>query len=348
MSKPTKTIIAIGALFVAASMAQAQPAPEWNRKVEAIAVLPSAAAGDSFFDIFAVISVSANGILTTSDLSMEMDVVINGTTTQTQTVIASAEDPTPVDSCDGLCGNRNCVCVNVGDSQVCGCNIVIIKVPADEPEPGAPGDEIMVLLRPAPGALPENDQSDDFIMQSFGGDPIFWNRRITSVEVTPVAGAGDSFFDIFTVITYEGNYGGALPLDAALDVEINGVLLNSLSVDFGGTSIWTNCPVICGTTCATNPTGGALGLCVEEKSLLSCLCSSFPLDFTIPAVPLTPGDDIRVILRPAPGALPELPGFEEDEEVLPVCPWDCADFNFIVDVVDFFELIAHWGPCFPQ
>jgi len=34
---------------------------------------------------------------------------------------------------------------------------------------------------------------------------------------------------------------------------------------------------------------------------------------TIPAVPLTPEDEIMVLLRPAPGALPELPGFEDDD-----------------------------------
>jgi hypothetical protein len=97
------------------------------------------------------------------------------------------------------------------------------------------------------------------------------------------------------------------------------------------------------------------------------------------AVPADPGDELTVVLRPVPGALPELPGFpEDDEESRPApcigdldgdgfvtvddllevildfgctnppdeCPSD-IDLNGVVNVNDLLLLILHWGPCFP-
>jgi hypothetical protein len=67
--------------------------------------------------------------------------------------------------------------------------------------------------------------------------------------------------------------------------------------------------------------------------------------FHRPCTDLQPEDEIAVLLRPAPGALPELPGFGDGDEVIrPVCPWDCGDG---VGITDFLKLLGQWGPCFP-
>ena len=62
-----------------------------------------------------------------------------------------------------------------------------------------------------------------------------------------------------------------------------------------------------------------------------------------PAIALEPGDVIEVILRPAPGALPELPGFEDDdEETKTFCPTD-VNGDGMIDVVDLTLVILAWG-----
>jgi hypothetical protein len=102
-------------------------------------------------------------------------------------------------------------------------------------------------------------------------------------------------------------------------------------------------------------------------------------EWIFPDVEADPGDEITVILRPAPGGLPELPPLEgDDEEQRPVpctgdtnasgyvdvddlvnviLSWDCmgdpgecpGDVNFdgVVDVDDLLLVILSWGPCFP-
>jgi hypothetical protein len=62
------------------------------------------------------------------------------------------------------------------------------------------------------------------------------------------------------------------------------------------------------------------------------------------AVPLNPGDVIEVILRPVPGALPELPGFPDDDEAsrLVSCAGD-TDNDGDVDVDDLNNVILDWG-----
>jgi hypothetical protein len=52
-------------------------------------------------------------------------------------------------------------------------------------------------------------------------------------------------------------------------------------------------------------------------------------------VPLEPGDEITVILRPAPGGLPELPGFPDDEENGQCCPGGTGVETFTASVGAF-------------
>lgn len=338
--------VSIVALLALAPALNAQV--QWNRKVEAIAVTPGSTPGD--FDIHAAISVAD---LTTgtvpNNLSFGLDLIINGTIVHTQTVIATGTPSTPADSCGGVCGVRKCVCVELANGTVCGCNVVIITVPADPPESPTPGDEITVILYPAPGAVPEQDQSDDLVSTVFGGGPILWNRRLVSVELVPVPVLGNSFFDIFVEICEEiaGAVGPNDNLSSDIQLMVNGVLDTSVPFDLSNVD-WSPCVAPCLGPCAV--AGGNVVAACKTDPQLGCLCAMLPVTVTIPAVQLTPGDEITVILRPAPGSLPELPGFGgDDESTQTLCPSDCGDGDLQVTVVDFLALLSEWGqvgtPC---
>ncbi len=198
------------------------------------------------------------------------------------------------------------------------------------------------------GALPEDDPSGDALAAVFQGDPIYWNRKIDSVEVVPTPGVGASFFDVFFEIDVEANYDGRLRLASQVELQVNGVPMGSLPVIFDDL-IFNPCKPECDIVCVVSAAAGDLGVCREDDDgPLPCSCQLAPVGLTFEAVPATPGDEITVILRPAPGALPELPGFEEDdmrtEPVPDPCPWD-LDADGVVGIGDLLALFSLWGPC---
>jgi hypothetical protein len=178
----------------------------------------------------------------------------------------------------------------------------------------------MVILYPAPGALPDEDPSDDQRVLSYGG-PVFWDRRIEDVTFEP-SSAGPDLWDIVIegTVFHDGllsflNSGEAADLGMVLDVEVNGTPFFSVPLDFAPVPLVPSC--VCGNSCAI--WNGSTHTC-EPYAAGTCACGWPWLD-TVPAVPLTVGDEIVVILRPAPGALPELPGLGGDDEMsLNCCP----------------------------
>jgi hypothetical protein len=95
---------------------------------------------------------------------------------------------------------------------------------------------------------------------------------------------------------------GLVDLGLIYELRVNGIPIASEQRDFlvewGG-----DCgePGACGSSCA------ALGIIPLTCAVFggSCDCS-FLLDHSFPSVPLRPHDEIMVLLRPAPGALPEV------------------------------------------
>ena len=74
-----------------------------------------------------------------------------------------------------------------------------------------------------------------------------------------------------------------------------------------------------------------------------CGCGYAP-NWTIALPPLPPGP-IEVRLVPAPGALPELPGFPGDDETeVTPCSAD-LDGDGTVGFGDLLVILAEWGPC---
>lgn len=291
-----RTLTALSTLTLAAS-ASAQTA--WNREAEGIAILPNATGG---WNIHAYASASSASTAPV-DISTTALLALNGTTMDSWVLDITGGGSSG--GCASACGSgQSCVCL---EGVFCACGTIIFCIDGVGCVPAGaslqPEDEIMVLLRPAPGALPDEQTDDDLLIAHFDGGQRFWNRRVASAEA--VEGA-HSFFDINYVIEFEGN---------AADSSKLGTLVQL--IDPSGA-------VLAEHTATGDPGQQAQG--------------------TFPHVPLPPEGGLTVVLRPAPGALPELPGFDEDDEqeVDRLCPEDVSGDGFI-DVQDLLAVLAAWN-----
>jgi hypothetical protein len=178
--------------------------------------------------------------------------------------------------------------------------------------PLQPEDEIMVLLRPAPGALPDSDPSDDIRILAFGS----WNRTLESFDVEPdPAGPGSIIRANLRVQLFEQN-SLPLPMDTRVTFEQNGSVVGDeiMVILMPAPGAQPFCaPASCGAgVCGQADVNGVGNDMFCDP--VECDCRLLGLSVEIPTpAPVPPGDEIVVILRPAPGALPELPGFGDDE-----------------------------------
>lgn len=158
--------------------------------------------------------------------------------------------------------------------------------------------------------------------------PPEYNRSIGDIEVSPTAGAPDSFFDITIVldVSRDSSTPTLFDLSTEVIVMVDGTGVASSFVNVAFDPPYDGCgPLGCANNwgCASLNADGLLllGYCKTftqgNDDVVFCQCGgSVDVPFTM--VHATPGDVIEVILKPVPGALPELPGFEEDEERLRV------------------------------
>ncbi len=337
MKTPTSVFMVTTILVMTGSI-QAQDPPSWNRKAEAISVQVVPVEG-SFFDVNCYVSIDASDLTEPVDLSTELELRVNGVMQYIRTFQLTANPSTHAD-CSGLnCGSEPCFCTP--PPAVCECGPIIISTGG--PTPLMPGDEIVIILRPAPGAAPDRDESDDqLILPPWEGETLFWNRRIENLQIVPssVSENADVFFDVTVCSNAQVRYSGSLNLDAVLELKIDGVLHSSQTLDL--TNDWTTCNAVC------------LGACVFEQAVpagscatvnpYGCICVFDPVQYGFKAVPVDPGGTVTVTLIPVPGSLPPLPGFpgdDEEEEVL--CPWDCGNGDLFVGIEDFLALLAQWN-----
>jgi hypothetical protein len=290
--------------------------------------------GDSFFDIWVDWTVHLSDPQSVPlDLTTEVELSINGT------VVASGVHVVGGDPGSGFCtdGGGACggswgtgaiagqsaslLCLEVGPCPVggCDCHCAFPMITSPFPsQPLEPGDEIMVILRPAPGAMPEPNTADDVLLFDYEGDPVMWNRIIVSADVDEVPG-GPGLFEVSAagVVNYSGllrfaDAAGEIHLSMDALLQVNGTVVASTPIPFDPLP-WFN---TCGCTNVCGMVNGAQLLCQDWGG--NCLCEG-TWGCTFPPTPLGVGDEIMVLLRPAPGALPELPGFEEDDELDLLC-----------------------------
>jgi hypothetical protein len=164
-----------------------------------------------------------------------------------------------------------------------------------------------------------------------------WNRKAEGVSVLPAPVAGP-FFDItFSASIEAADLDGPSNLPTELEIRVNGLPVHMVGI--GGEFSPPGHANCAGLNCGSEPCFCAPPpvVCERGAAIISAVATTS----------LQPGDEIIVLLRPARGALPELPGFPDDEETRPVCPWDCGDGDFMVGITDFLKLLGQWGPCFP-
>jgi hypothetical protein len=271
------------------------------------------------------------------------------------------------DVCSGCGGNASCFVGIPG----CGCACGILISADSGPHALNSGDTVTVTIVPARGGVSEADTADDSKTATFSGEPIVWHRRIESVRLDPSPPVRDGegaqtqrdifVYDVDVALT-SATRGIDYGVDLSADVEllVNGVPTASISVSR------LHDPILCsqadpppkGTCSPTVSCSAGAGVPLEcQPDCLDCSLGgcSYPCwctcqwsdDFFFSAVPLDPGDEITVLLRPAPGALPELPGLEGDDSASATlfCPRACGDIDDSGGNVDLNDF-ASFAVCF--
>jgi hypothetical protein len=235
--------------------------------------------------------------------------------------------------CSGTCGSAtlngsavSLVCHPDGPcGAICDCDCGLWISTEFPGEMIASGDEVTVLLRPAPGGLPEVDPSNDALTMSYEGQPIAWNRGIDRVHAIET---GPNTYDVhvYGSVGWEARAGYA-NLDFTLELRVNGTTVTSQNVPAEMEGIYDQ-------TCFQNGCGAACGsfngiprYC-DPYLWWSCGCVGGWISL-FPGVEMSSGDEITVILYPAPASLPELPGLAGDDLfVLNCCdPVGVQDFE---------------------
>ncbi|MEC9372232.1 MAG: hypothetical protein VYC34_00235, partial [Planctomycetota bacterium] len=351
MKRLTTALLLSTVAFAAAAPAEA--GPRWNRKLEAVSVIPDPASAqtlggstNNLKQIGVALHARLNETISaTLDLSTEVELFVNGQSRGRQIIqliiLANSGGGCSDNNCGGSCGNYvqdgftdNMLCIteSVGPNGAdCACRTPSITANF----PGIPtdsGDVIEVILRPAPGAAPEADTSDDASIRFFDGDNIFWNRSIKNARIEQeIIGGQERDVVKFDVDAFGNMNGQQANIAWLVQVVVNG---NVEFSEFACQGLFIASPggcEDCGNQCHVGGcNGGSVVLdCAPQEVFglptIACYCTSttsysyaLPIDFI-------PFPQVRIILVPVPGALPELPGLEGDDSVdlgVDPCPAD--------------------------
>ena len=293
----------------------------WNRRVTEIRLDETTTAG--VYDIRAGFEVLAGGgaSATLSNVDTEIEFFINSLSVGTVVVSVAPTGATPSScapaACGGSCGGGSfggtSGMMSCQPDGAAGCDCVSPPLEGVLPmQPLQPHDYLEILLRPSPGALPDSDSTDDTGELRFGS----WNRVLDSIEVEPdPAGPGSIIRANFHVEIFEQNT-LPLPLDTRITFEQNATTVGDeimvlLRPSPGGIPFCA--AVACSATlCGSMDVNGASNDMFCDPVECDCRLEGLNLEVATPA-PVPPSEPLKVILKPAPGALPELPGFGDDE-----------------------------------
>lgn len=380
MNTLSRIALAILAVFIATSSLQAQV--QWNRKALKVAVQPNKDGSHRIMGFWQAEFDTDQQV----DLSTTVALLVNGNMLYDGhvTVLKIADQgggACPTQLCPGnpSCGSMvsegifyDLHChqsyINNDPTQpVCSCSGPVASVAFDFDELND-GDIIEIILLPAQGGAQEINTGDDSVSTTYNGSLQRWNRRIASLNVTPrpgspIASGVDSFFDISVEVEFQSNAPGWQNANAEVELFVNGESHGTRAAlgyfENDGVCTGTGCPAtLCGSwiefglqngSCAQGSTSTPMG------TLNYCFCDSpdpvGPIVF--PAVPLDATDEVVVVLRPAPGALPELPGLpgtdeEGDDSARGGVPQQCpcegdANGDGVVDVNDVSFVLFRLG-----
>jgi hypothetical protein len=296
-----------------------------------VGILPSAA-GMGTFDLHVVASFDVEGSAAPFDASMDMIVLVNGTCVAPATRFELNIDSHTAGACgagppcSGSCGSYTLngddglplLCYKDGECTPtfcdCDCGAWLSAVIPDVSL--VVGDEITIILYPAPAAT--DPDFHHITRMTFDGGVTAWNRGLETLTATP-GPAGGMDVEVSGYVEYGGDpeaFPDFLNLDLEVELRINGTPHATQIIQIGGTVASGNpCATGgCGTACGI--VGGAPKTCQDfPGTLLGCACGTDWLT-TFNAVPAAAGDEIIVLLRPAPGAIPEV--FPGDDALSPV------------------------------
>lgn len=316
----TRTAVVLPLLGVAWTGTALGQTPH-NRAIAQIAVTPLPVAG-GLYDITVEWSFTVEPATTPFDFSTELVLHVNGVQVDVESAsiqVDAGSSGCIAPPCSGTCGSASSsgsaatlFCFKDGPCTplLCDCDCGYWLSTTFPGQALSQGDEISVLLRPAPGALPDGDTGDNQLEIVFHGQPIGWNRGIEQVQLVPT---GSHTYDVHVQgsVGWEARAGYA-NLDFTLELLINGVAIVSQSVpaELDGVLDQTCWQQGCGSTCGN--VNGVPRYC-DPYLWWDCGCVGGWISI-FPGVGMSAGDEVSVLLRPAPGALPELPGLEGDDE----------------------------------
>ncbi|MBM4112991.1 MAG: hypothetical protein FJ253_06400 [Phycisphaerae bacterium] len=355
----TAMMLAIGGALAGASLASAGI----DREILGVAITPSSPGELSFYDISLKLTVATTPSSAPTNASMLVALQRNGSTVPGGLATINVQ----LDGGSGFCGAGGCgpscgggyingvfntmLCLKDPPDCAGGCDCecrfpsITWEFPNQEFEPG---DEIVVILIPAPGSAPEPTGDTNHKWTTiFDGIPHFWQRRVQSVEVVAASSGRPGLVDL--VVSGDAIWHGIKkPSDLGFDVHCVDPTGNSIASGFvlGGVS-----PNGDGLACGGIGCGGLCGFwngnqvdcfAFPNVNFLPCVCGG---GWIIQFLDLDPNDldGTKIVLKPAPGSLPELPGFPSDPT--PVCPDTDLTGDCFVDGDDLGTLLGQWGPC---
>ncbi len=312
----TRPLLILGGLSLAATAAFGQ---DWNRQITGIAITPGEA---GLHDVHVAWTFSVGPSSVPLNLGVVIELRRNGIT------YAAQPHDVQIAGGSGICGPGKGCAGSCGSSTIDGLANDLFCVP-DECDCRPldltstfygvdlqPGDQVSATLFPGSGALPEPDPAGDTRSASFDGDPQYWDRAVTGVAALRT---GEDMYDIYVGLHLYSRYDAEDGLASELLLLVNGAPLWQTFSPFDDFTI-AACPSGCMSSCAFDSDGLPRGQCEiigeppEPWMNPPCPCATY-YGVVVPGVVLVPGDEISVILRPAPGALPELPvpGFMLDD-----------------------------------
>ncbi len=298
-------VLVILAQAFQATVANAQSPPLWDRKAEGIIVRPIPGGGGTRFTIQPMFRVSAQPTSIPLDLSTLVEININGTTVDVLEFTLKT-DPTGAAGCNTPCHEMGQVCVCL-EGVICSCGTILV---CDPPINASlvQGDEITVILRPAPDARPEISEGNDKRTLVWNGRPTVWERRVASIEKKPSATIRGGT-DVQVAVGVIVNHDGVLNLDTELELRVNGRPAASGNADVDEYT-WSSCAIVCKTSaCGASGDSPSVNCQIDpEVGADTCWCNGNSVGtYVFKGVKHAPGDEITVILKPAPGSLPDLP-----------------------------------------
>lgn len=353
------TIVAISAALTGATAASAAI----DRKIMAVGITPSNVAGGSFFDVFVDLTVSTTQSSAPVNASMLVSLRRNGVAVPGGIATINVQ----LNPGAGFCGAGGCgpgcgsgyvngvlntmLCLEdppgcPSGNCDCECRIPSItwEFPGQEFEPG---DEITVILTPLPGSASDPTGDPNTWKTTFDGLPYFWNRQVQSVEILPPESGRPGKVDLLVsgaVIWH----GVIQPSDLAFEVHLVDATGHSVASGLVGGSMSPSGDAL---ACGGIGCGGLCGVwngvqvdCYSFPNIwfLPCVCGGNWL-FPFPDWDPSDLDGLSIVLKPAPGSLPELPGLPSDPT--PICPPSDLTGDCKVNGDDLGELLGQWGPC---